>query len=124
HGIALGWEAMGYLSGHAFGVAAMSLVGRNLGAGLPAQAARSGWTAFGLGCGVMCAMGLVFFVLAPWMFLLYCPSPEQRPIVEAGVPVLRLVAFAMPAVASAIIFTAALRGAGAVGVPVLFSWLG
>jgi putative MATE family efflux protein len=124
HGIALGWEALAYLSGAAFGTAAMSLVGQNLGAGRPDQAARSGWTAFALGGGVMCTMGLVFFVLAPWMFRLYCPFPEQQPIVEAGVPVLRLVAFAMPALACSIIFTSALRGAGDTRVPVLFTWIG
>ena len=33
HGIALGWEALGYLSGSAFGTAAMALVGQNLGIG-------------------------------------------------------------------------------------------
>src|SRR5437879_6148173 len=32
HGIALRWEALGYLSGAAFGTAAMTLVGQNLGA--------------------------------------------------------------------------------------------
>jgi Na+-driven multidrug efflux pump len=40
------------------------------------------------------------------------------------VPVLRLVAFATPAMASAIIFTSALRGAGDTRVPVLFTWVG
>jgi Na+-driven multidrug efflux pump len=69
-------------------------------------------------------MGAVFYLLAPQMFGLFCPHLEQRPIVEAGVPVLRLVAFAMPAVASTIIFTSALRGAGDVRVPVLFTWFG
>jgi putative MATE family efflux protein len=124
HGIALGWEALGYLSGSAFGTTAMTLVGQNLGAGRPDQAAKSGWTAFALGCGIMSAMGLVFFTLAPWMFRLYCPDQSQTPIVETGVPVLRLVAFAMPALASAIIFTSALRGAGDTVVPVVFSWIG
>jgi putative MATE family efflux protein len=124
HGIALGWEALGFLSGHAFGIAAMTLVGQNLGAGRPDQAARSGWTAFALGCGAMCTMGLVFFALAPWMFEVYCPDPQQQPIIDVGVPVLRLVAFAMPALASSIIFTAALRGAGDTRVPVLFTWIG
>jgi Na+-driven multidrug efflux pump len=124
HGIALSWEAMAYLSGAAFGTAAMALVGQNLGAGRPDLAARSGWTALGLGGGMMCTMGLIFFVLAPWMFELYCPFPEQQPIVEAGVPVLRLVAFVMPALACSIIFTSSLRGAGDTRVPVLFSWIG
>ena len=58
------------------------------------------------------------------MFALFCPDPGQRPIIDAGVPVLRLVAFAMPATASAIIFTYALRGAGDTRVPVLFTWFG
>jgi putative MATE family efflux protein len=124
HGIALGWEALGYLSGQAFGTAAMALVGQNLGAGRPREAARSGWTAFRLGCGVMCAMGVVFFLLAPEMFALFCPQEEKRGVIAAGVPVLRLVAFAMPALACSQVFTYALRGAGDTRVPVLFTWTG
>ena len=123
HGIALRWEALGYLSGAAFGTAAMTLVGQNLGARQPRQAARSGWVAFGLGAAMMCTMGLVFFVLAPQMFALFCGGPEQEPVIEAGVPVLRLVAFAMPALACCIIFTYALR-AGDTRVPLLFTWIG
>jgi putative MATE family efflux protein len=124
HGIALGWEALGYLSGTAFGTAAMTLVGQGKGAGRPAEAARGGWTAFALGGAAMTAMGVVFFALAGPMFRLFCPGAEQEAIVAAGVPVLRLVAFAMPLLASCIIFTAALRGAGDTRVPVLFTWLG
>jgi putative MATE family efflux protein len=124
HGIALQWEALGYLSGAAFGTAAMTLVGQNLGAGQPERAAHSGWVAFGLGGAVMTFMGVVFFVLAEPMFHVFCPNPWQQPIVDTGVPVLRLVAFAMPALASTIIFTSALRGAGDTRVPVLFTWIG
>jgi putative MATE family efflux protein len=124
HGIALGWEALGYLSGSAFGTAAMTLVGQNLGAGQPARAAHSGWMAFRLGCGVMSAMGIVFFLLAPQMFALFCPRPDQVDEIKMGVPVLQLVAFAMPALACTIIFTYALRGAGDTRVPVLFTWIG
>jgi putative MATE family efflux protein len=124
HGIALGWEALAYLSGQALGTAAMALVGQNLGAGRPREAARSGWTAFGLGCLIMCAMGVVFFILAPQMFALFCPHEEKRGVIATGVPVLRLVAFAMPALACSQIFTYALRGAGDTRVPVLFTWTG
>jgi putative MATE family efflux protein len=124
HGIALRWEGLGYLSGGAFGTAAMTLVGQNLGAGKPKRAAHSGWVAFALGCGVMCAMGAVFFALARLMFAPFCPNPEQRAVIDAGVPVLQLIAFAMPPLASCIIFTYALRGAGDTRVPVLFTWVG
>jgi putative MATE family efflux protein len=124
HGIALGWEALAYLSGAAFGTAAMTLVGQNLGARRPGQAARSGWVSFVVGGTVMCLMGALFYTLAGPMFRLFCPNPEQLPIIEAGVPVLQLVAFAMPALACTIILTSALRGAGDTRVPVLFTWIG
>jgi Na+-driven multidrug efflux pump len=73
---------------------------------------------------MMTLMGVVFYSLAPWMFRLFCPKPEQVDIVEVGVPVLRLVAFAMPALASSLIFTYALRGAGDTRLPVLFTLIG
>jgi MATE family, multidrug efflux pump len=122
HGIALRWEALGYLSGAAFGTAAMTLVGQNLGAGRPDMARRSGYIAFALGGGLMTFMGAVFFVMAPTMF--HISAPGNNEILSVGVPVLRLVAFAMPALAPVIIFTAALRGAGDTRVPVLFTWIG
>ncbi|MDB5306117.1 MAG: mepA [Gemmataceae bacterium] len=121
HGIAIQVEALGYLAGAAFGTAGMSLVGRNLGALNPARAARCGWTAFALGGAVMTAMGGLFFALAPLLFRFFGRDPA---VVAAGVPVLRLVAFAMPALASQIIFLYALRGAGDTRVPVLFNWVG
>jgi putative MATE family efflux protein len=124
HGIAIGWEALGYLAGAAFGTAAMALVGQFLGARRPDLAARSGWTAFGIGCAIMCLMGTVFYILAPQMFALFCSSGDKEPVIEAGVPVLRLISFAMVPEACFIIFTYALRGAGDTRVPVLFTWVG
>jgi Na+-driven multidrug efflux pump len=118
------WEALGYLSGAAFGTAAMTLVGQNLGARRPHQAARAGWMAFALACCVMSVMGAVFYTLARPMFHLFCPKPEDVLIIETGVPVLQLVAFAMPPLAATIVFTNALRGAGDTRVPVLFTWIG
>jgi len=124
HGIAIMWEGLGFLSGTAFGTAAMALVGQNLGAGQTNRAAHMAWVAFGLGCVFMSLMGALFFTLAEPMFLLFCPYPSQRPIVQAGVPALQLVAFAMPTLACTIVFTHALRGAGDTRVPVLFTWIG
>jgi len=124
HGIAIRWESLGYLSGHAFATAAAALVGQALGARRPEEATRAGWTAFGMGCGVMTVMGVIFYVLAPNMFGLFCPDAHQRPVIVAGVPVLRLVAFAMPPLACIIIFTGVMRGAGDTRVPMLLTWIG
>ena len=124
HGIAIRLEGLGYLSGAAFAVAAASLVGRSLGAGRPDLAAKSGWIALLLGTGIMTLMGLIFFLLARPMFELFCPLPSQVPVIETGVPVLRLVAFAMPGLAACIILTQALRGAGDTRMPVVFTWIG
>ncbi|HEY3789632.1 MAG TPA: MATE family efflux transporter, partial [Urbifossiella sp.] len=121
HGIAIRVEALGFLAGAAFGTAAMSLVGRNLGAKNPSQAARSGWVSFALGCAMMSGMGLLYSVLAPVFFRFFGGDPE---VVKAGVPVLQLIAFAMPALAGQIVFLSALRGAGDTRVPVLFTWFG
>jgi putative MATE family efflux protein len=124
HGIAIQWEAIGYLSGAAFGTATAALVGRALGAGRPDIAARSGWTAVIFGALWMSLTGVVFYLFAPEMFRIYVPDPAQGSVVEAGVPVLRLVAFAMPGLAACIILTQALRAAGDTRVPVIFTWIG
>jgi putative MATE family efflux protein len=124
HGIAIRWESLGYLSGYAFATAAAALVGQNLGAGRFHDASRSGWIAWGMGAVVMCAMAVIFYTLAPAMFQLLCPTQNQLEVISAGVPLLRLVAFTMPALACIIIFTGALRGAGATRLPMLLSWIG
>lgn len=124
HGIALQWEALGYLAGGAFGTAAMALVGQNLGARDPARAARAARTAFRIGAAVMITMGVCFVIFAVPMFRLFCHEDGTQPVIELGVPVLRLIALAMPALAAQIIFTSALRGAGDTRIPVLISWFG
>ena len=80
--------------------------------------------AFAMGLGVMATMGILFVVLAIPMFRLFCHEPQTWPVIEVGVPVLRLVACAMPALACQIICTSALRGAGDTRVPILISWFG
>jgi Na+-driven multidrug efflux pump len=124
HGHALAWEGLAYQAGAAFGTAAVTVVGQLKGAGRVDRAGGGGWTAFVLGGTLMCLMGAVFFTLARSMLGLFCPGTAQQAIVETGVPVLRLVAFGMPALASCMILSAALRGAGDTRVPVFFTWLG
>ncbi len=122
HGISLRWEALGYLAGAAFGAAASATVSQSLGQMRPELAAKFGWSSFGLGGGLMTAMGLVFYLLAWPMCELYSPGKPQ--VTELAVVALRTIAFAMPAVAAWIIFTASLRAAGDTRVLALFSWTG
>jgi len=124
HGIALGWETVAETFGMAFGVAANVLVGQNLGAGRPDDARRCGLAAYALGAAGMSLVGVAFYSLAVPLFRLFCPHPEQTAIVEAGVPVLRLVAFSMPMLASCHILSAALRGAGDTRFPLVFTAAG
>ncbi len=124
HGTALGWESLAFQTAHPFGIAAMALVGQNLGAKRPHDAARAGWTAFGMGCAMSCTMGVLFFVFAHDMAKLINPDNNQAAIVEEAARVLRLVALVTPALVSTIVFTQALRGAGDTKVPVLFTWFG
>jgi putative MATE family efflux protein len=124
HGIAIQWEALSYLAGGAFGTAAMTLVGQNLGARNPARATHCASAAFAMGAGVMGVMGVSFLIFTVPMFRVFCHEADSWPVIEEGVPVLRLIACAMPALASQIIFTSALRGAGDTRVPILISWFG
>lgn len=124
HGIALGWETVAETFGMAFGVAASVLVGQNLGAGRPVEARRCGLAAYGLGAAGMSLVGAAFYLLAEPLFRFFCPSAEQAPIVAAGVPVLRLAAFSMPALASCHILSAALRGGGDTRTPLAITLAG
>jgi len=121
HGIVIRCEGLGYMSGQAFAVAASALVGQNLGARRPRAAAHAAWVALGVGCVVMTLMGTLFFTFAPDMIRFF--TLDER-IVDAGVPVLRLVAFAMPPLSAIIVLTGALRGAGDTRYPILLTWIG
>ncbi|WP_020470818.1 MATE family efflux transporter [Zavarzinella formosa] len=124
HGTAIRCEGLGYMSGQAFATAASALVGQNLGAKRPHEAARSARVALLFGCVTMSLMGVLFFTFAPAMFHFFSPHAHQQPVVDAGVPILRLVAFAMPPLSAIIVLTGVLRGAGDTRFPILLSWIG
>ena len=78
HGIAIRWESLSFLSGAAFGTAAMALVGQNLGGRRPRpggaqrlDGVRAGRAVDGVHGGAS------FYLLAPEMFGLFCPKREQ-----------------------------------------------
>ncbi|MDR3637508.1 MAG: MATE family efflux transporter [Isosphaeraceae bacterium] len=111
HGVAIRCEAIAFLTITAFAVAAGTLTGQYLGAGRPDLAERAAKSAWGLGVAVLCGLGAVLYTQAEPMFHLFLGG-RQPQVALQGVPVLRVVAFAMPALATISVVGGALRGAG------------
>lgn len=123
HGVAIRCEAIAFLTVTAFAVAASTLTGQYLGARRPDLAGRAARTAWGLGVVVLGGLGVVLYTQAEPMFLLF--TGGRQPGVSAeGVPVLRVVAFALPALATINVLNGALRGAGDTRWPWVFVVLG
>ena len=123
HGVAIRSESISWLTAEAFGIAGATLVGQSLGAGRPDLARRYGWATFRIGALALTLMGVGFYVAAPWLIAIFVRTEEAAVFAQA-VPVLRLVAFAMPALAASIILTNALRGAGDTRWPLLYNSVG
>jgi putative MATE family efflux protein len=125
HGVAIRCEAIAFLTVQAFAVSAGTLTGQYLGARRPDLAARAARTAWGLGVLTVTLLGIVIYARADFMFWLFLAgrSPD---VAAMGVPVLRIVAFAMPALATISVLNGSLRGAGDTRWPwaiVLFGYL-
>jgi Na+-driven multidrug efflux pump len=123
HGVAIRCESIAFLTVTAFSVAASTLTGQYLGARRPDLAARAARTSWGLGVLVLSALGVLLYTQAGPMFALFLGG-RQPHVASEGVPVLRVVAFALPALATINVLTGALRGAGDTRWPWLFVLLG
>jgi putative MATE family efflux protein len=111
HGVAIRCEAIAFLTIQAFAVAASTLTGQYLGAHRPDLAARAARTSWRFGTLSLLGLGVLLYFGADLLFGLFLRG--GRPEVAAlGVPVLRLVSFAMPFLATINVLTGALRGAG------------
>jgi Na+-driven multidrug efflux pump len=111
HGVAIRCEAIAFLTITAFAVAASTLSGQYLGARRPDLAITSARTAWKLGCGFLSLLGLMLYTQGTAMFQLFLAG-RQPDVLEQGVPVLRIVALAMPALATISVLNGTLSGAG------------
>lgn len=123
HGVAIRSESIAFLAVAAFGVAASTLTGQYLGAGRPDLARRAAATAWFIGGLVLTALGVVLYTQASPMIRLFIGDHQDDVLIE-GAPVLRIVAFAMPALATIAVLAGALRGAGDTRWPWVFVLLG
>ncbi|MDX2037480.1 MAG: MATE family efflux transporter [Isosphaeraceae bacterium] len=111
HGVAIRCESIAFLTVMAFSVPASTLVGQYLGARRPDLARRSAFMAWGLGMVVLTLMGMLLYASSGPMFAFFLGGGHPE-VAEVGVPVMRIVAFAMPALATINVLNGALRGAG------------
>jgi MATE family, multidrug efflux pump len=111
HGVAIRCEALAFLTVTAFSIAAGTLTGQYLGAGRADLAAKAARTAWGIGVALLVVLGILIYVEAEAMFGLFLGGKQPNVVLE-GVPVLRIVAFAMPFLATLNVLNGALRGAG------------
>ena len=111
HGVAIRCEALAFLTVTAFSIAASTLTGQYLGARRPDLAAKAGRVAWGMGVATLTVIGAILFFAGGPMFELFLGG-KQPAVVAEGVPVLRIVAFALPFLATMNVLTGALRGAG------------
>jgi putative MATE family efflux protein len=104
-------EAFVFMPGVAIGVAATSLVGQALGAWQPQQAWRAGHAALFSAIILMGVMGVLLFLFARPLVLLF--EPSAHPVVVAdGTSYLRINALVQPILAVFMVLSGALRGAG------------
>ncbi len=125
HGVAIQIEAIAYMPGSAFQIAAATLVGQYLGGSEVGKAKRSAWLACLAAAGVMLAAGVVFFVAAqPLVSIFLPPDRHATEVALLAARLLRLIAVAMLPLAISMVLAGALRGAGDTRWPLVITILG
>ncbi len=112
---------LSFLPGFGFAAAASTLVGQNLGAGQPEQAARSGWGATTMSIVMMSLAGLVIYLAAEPVARLFVDDPV---VIGKAVSFIHVLAAAQPLMAIDFTLGGALRGAGDTRFPLVAVLLG
>lgn len=123
HGLGVQIEALAYLPGAAFSVAATTMTGQLLGAGTPQRATRGALNTCLVGCSLMTGAAFVFYFGGRLLTTFFTGNPAD----EAGqltTELLRIVAYSTPTLGILQILTGALRGAGDTRMPLVFTFIG
>jgi len=123
HGLGVQIEALAYLPGAAFQVAATTLSGQYLGAKEPKRASRSVLMTLAVGCTLMSLAALVFYFGGQLLATFFTgDSQDTAGLLTARL--LKIVAFATPFLGVLQILTGALRGAGDTRWPLVITFVG
>lgn len=123
HSVAVIIEALSYLPGSAFQVAAASFVGQCLGAGDPRRAQRGAISAASMAAAVMGMSALAFYFQGRQLAAAFTGDASHPTTILAG-QLLAIVAFSTPFLAILQVFNGALRGAGDTRFPLMITFLG
>ncbi len=120
HILAIRVESMSFLPGFAIATAAATLTGQYLGAGSKAMADRAVRVCWALAAGLMSLMG-AFFVLGRYQLVGWM-APGSALHLQLAAPLLVVCAMAQPFFATCIVLKTAMRGAGATGIVMRWSF--
>ncbi len=120
HILAIRVESMSFLPGWAIATAGAALVGQYLGAGSKEMAVRSVRLCWKAAVGLMGAMGLIFVFGRDGLIALMAPDSELHQNIAS--PLVLICALAQPFFATCIILKTSMRGAGATGVVMRWSF--
>jgi Na+-driven multidrug efflux pump len=110
HGLGVQIEALSYLPGSAFQVAAATLAGQSLGAADQGRAVRGVLLCAGSALAIMTAAGFVLYFGGESLASFFTGSPN--PTSELTGKLLKIVALSCPSLAILMVLSGALRGAG------------
>ena len=122
HGLGVQIEAMSYLAGLSFSVAAATMVGQSLGAQNPDRAVRSTVVGSGLAMMVMCTAGLSFFLFGEQLAVFFAKEPNEMTRMTGQL--LKIVALSCPFLAVLQVVSGSLRGAGDTSWPLMVTLAG
>lgn len=123
HGMGVQIEALSYLPGTAFQVAAATLAGQSLGAGSVAAAMQSVRRSWAAATVVMSMAGIAFYFGGPWLTAFFNGGQVDDVTILAS-RLLKIVAWTCPFLATIGVLTGGLRGAGDTRWPLLVTFAG
>jgi putative MATE family efflux protein len=122
HGLGVQIEAMSYLPGSAFQVAAATLAGQALGASDARRAVRGVLLCVISAVAIMTLAGLVMFFAGQSIAVLFTGQPDDVAVLVGQL--LKIVALSCPSLAILMVLSGALRGSGDTAWPLAFTFLG
>jgi putative MATE family efflux protein len=113
-------ESLAFMPGFGYSMAAMTLVGQNLGAKQPRRAEKAAWVCAWQATGVMAAVGLAFLLIPSSIIRVFTHDPD---VIHLGIGYLRANGCAQPLLALGIALSGALQGAGETRFPAWVTFL-